>query len=356
MLFIFWIFPINKKKVLFSSFDGRKISCNPKYIYEYLKENKYDLKYIWEYNGKKGKNYVSHNSLRFIFAVMTSKYIIINDGISPVFPLRKRQVVVNTWHGSGAYKRVGKFVDEKINGTSIKRQRLCNKQISFYLSGCQIFSTVMAESLEYPIEKFIPTGMPRNSILFKQNDVCAIKNKYGFDKDVKICLYAPTFRGETSFSGEEDFSKIDFNSILKSLEKRFGGNWVIALRCHYSRNTTCCKQFIDLTSVEDMQELLIISDVLISDYSSCIWDYSFTYKPCFLFCYDLSRYKDERNFYIPIHEWGFPVSTNLDELKLSIENFDADDYVTKMNNHHTKLGSYESEFATKKAVDYIFKQ
>ena len=91
----------------------------------------------------------------------------------------------------------------------------------------------------------------------------------------------------------------------------------------------------------------------LSDYSSVIWDYSFTGKPCFLYCYDLERYTDERDFYLPIKRWHFPISKNMDELIRDIDSFDAVLFEKGMQQHHEELDSYEHGDATEKVVNII---
>ena len=222
------------------------------------------------------------------------------------------------------------------------------------MSGCKKWSEIISDSLDCPIEKFLATGQARNTIFFKDNDISSLKEKYGFKKDDKICLYAPTFRGNTGEGKSETYNDIDVSRVIDSLKERFGGNWIFATRCHYHDKSRFLKGSIDLSSADDMQELLLISDVLISDYSSSIWDYSFTYKPCFLYCYDLNSYKSERDFYVPIEEWGFPIANDFNMLLLEIKNFDSGDFKKKMIKHQSDLGSYEGIDAARKAVEIIF--
>ena len=355
LLKIFYIFPVNKRKVFFSSFEGKSIACNPKYIYEYMKEQNYDLKYIWECNNRKGKGYVKHNSLGYIFHILTSKYVISNNSVSPVLPIRrKKQIVVNTWHGAGAYKKIGKYVDSKVNGTDMDRQRMINAQTTCFFAGSKMWSEVVSDSIDFLVEKFIPTGMARNSIFYKDIDKIALKKKFGFDADTHVCLYAPTFRGNTGESRDENYAGLDAERVVKALEKRFGGKWVFATRCHYHTHSQKLANSIDLSSAEDMQELLVFVDMLISDYSSSIWDFCLTLKPCILYCYDLDKYKSERDFYVPIEEWGFPIANDLESLIKVIENFDKKDFKEKMLKHQKDQGSYEGIDAPKKAVEYLF--
>ena len=105
-----------------------------------------------------------------------------------------------------------------------------------------------------------------------------------------------------------------------------------------------------------MQDLLLVCDILITDYSSSIWDYSFTYKPCFLYTTDLEQYTSERGFGRDIYTWGFPVCKNDEELYQAIINFDEDDFRMKMQKHHDDLGSYENGNATQYVCEYLIKE
>jgi CDP-glycerol glycerophosphotransferase len=317
--------------------------------------------YVWEYNANDRKDVktVKHNSLKYIYHIMTSRVLISNTGISAVFPLRKSQMVINTWHGSGAYKKVGKDIDSKVNGTSDFRIRLSNKNLTYFVSGCRKFSEVMSGALGLDIDKFLPIGMPRNDLLIDSSSNAQkdyLKEKIGIEKNYKIVLYAPTFRGATGNPDADNFN-LNIESLLVALSTRFGGEWVFAYRCHYSIKSqfkiTDKQKSIDLSDYDDMQELLLIADFLISDYSSVVWDYSFTNKPCILYCYDIKRYEGERDFYVPIKQWGFPIAETKDELVNIILNFDNKIYAINMNNHHDNLGSYESGEATKKLCNLI---
>ena len=112
---------------------------------------------------------------------------------------------------------------------------------------------------------------------------------------------------------------------------------------------------IDVSSYVDMQELLAASDVLITDYSSSMWDFSFTGRPCFIYANDLSSYKMERNFHTPIDEWPFPLAERNEELKSNILNFDQHDYECKVRQHHEELGSYENGNASFELCNIIMR-
>jgi CDP-glycerol glycerophosphotransferase len=121
------------------------------------------------------------------------------------------------------------------------------------------------------------------------------------------------------------------------------------------RNKMACQQaVIDVSDYPDMQDLLCAVDVLITDYSSSIWDFSFTHKPCFLYAPDLEEYKSNRDFYTPIEEWPFPLAKTNQELIENIKNFDSKEYIGKVNKHHKELGSYETGHATEHFCKLLF--
>ena len=110
---------------------------------------------------------------------------------------------------------------------------------------------------------------------------------------------------------------------------------------------------INGSNYEDMQDLLIAADALITDYSSSIWDYSFLYKPCFLFCPDLNYYIENRGFIIDIHEWGFPVCESNESLMKQIDEFDLESFKRNMDKHHNMLQSYETGKASENIAKYL---
>ena len=113
------------------------------------------------------------------------------------------------------------------------------------------------------------------------------------------------------------------------------------------------EQVIDASSYPDMQELLCAADVLITDYSSSMWDMSLTGKPCFIYATDIADYQQERDFYTPINEWPFPIAQNNQELASVIQNFDEQKYAADVQHHHDALGSCETGHASQTVGDFI---
>jgi len=357
---LFWV-PVKKNRVLLYVHNRKGYTCNPKYIAESLRKygNKFELYWATSYPEtvehlrELGITPVKFGSFDYYLKYFTSKVLITNDHQRAFLIKRENQFLINTWHASGNYKKIGFAInyDRGLFGTI--KFKLQHKGADMVISGCTAFTRDMPYSLGLPKEVFVECGLPRNDIFFKENKelVSNIKSRFGLDEGIKIVLYAPTFRG--SGKGNASTNLLDVKRLIRSLHKRFGGEWVCFFRGHYFYNFpkgTLPKGFIDVSDYDDMQELLYATDVLITDYSSCIWDFSLTYRPSFIYARDIDTYiQKDRDFYTPINEWPYPIARNNDELVYNIENFDESDYIKKVKEHHDKLGCCE----TGKASDFV---
>lgn len=321
------------------------------------------MKYVWEYNTTPVPEellsdviVVKHNSFLYFFHLLTSKYIITNSGISAGISIRKSQICVNTWHGGGAYKKVGASIDQNINGTSYKELSIIAKQTTFFVSSSQKFTDIMIPSTLLPKNKFLNIGMPRNDIFTQlgQEDIFKIREHLRVPDNSKIVLFAPTYRGE---SGNTKYNILmpDIEMLLHALSKRFGGNWIFLYRDHYyKKDENEISNIINVSRYPDMQDLLCIADVLITDYSSSIWDYSLTFKPCFLFVPDLDEYVATRGgFYTDINTWPGIVSKDTQSLCKNIDEFDEKKYKYKILQHHKDLGSFDHGTATESLINIL---
>lgn len=366
LLYVFNIFKIKNNRIMCVAFHGNSYTCSPKYISEYL-INKYneDFEIIWAFKEKekfadllpdKIKS-VKYKSIKYIYYALTSKVRINNAEEWIVIPKRQGQLLINTWHGGGLYKKVGldsKYVKEKLNGNDYYGNT------DLFLASCGAAEEEMYyKSFNYK-GKVLKSGLPRNDIFFTKNPSleAKVRSKLKIDKETKIVLYAPTFREESN----KEFNSLNGKNLLDALEKRFGGKWKILYRSHLGtsagigidRFKEALEDYMDVSSYADMQELLYISDVLITDYSSSIWDFSFKKKPCFLYVPDLESYiTEERNFYFDIYTWGFPVCKSNEDITNSIFKYDEEDYINKMEKHHKDLRSYENGNATEQVCNYI---
>lgn len=343
------LLPIRKNRVLFVSFRGKQYSCNPRAISESLmkKEGK-QLEIAWAFHDadqfrfleKEGVKVLSDSSFEFIKYALTSRVIVTNAYYKPHLPRRKGQFFLRTWHGGGAYKRVGKAQNLPILDRFFVGMQ--QQGANLYLSSSRAFSEMtIREAFGYKGE-ILECGMPRNDRLVKGDSQEAKKKVYEYlnlSEEVNLALYAPTYRDHMDADGLYP----DFVRMERALEKRFGGKWKIAYRGHhvYYKNKVSAN-ILNAGGYMDMQDLLLASGALITDYSSSIWDMSLMMKPVFLFCADLMEYKSERDFFTDIRTWPFPLSENDDELENAILSFDDRKMKEEYKNHHEALGSFES--------------
>lgn len=348
-------------RVVFFSYFGKQYSCNPKYISEYLEKNQLVSEIVWAFEKPEDFTYlttrgiktISYGTLGFIRTCLMSKYIITNSEIPLWLPIMKRQVYINTWHGGGAYKRVGGAY-EKENAGKQKRSAIARKNPCTYVSSSEIFSEMTIRKSFEHTGKIIKSGMPRNDLLINRNREelhKAIRKMYHIPQNHKILLYAPTYR-ETKCASEYD---MDCRALKKTLTEKFGGEWTILYRMHYFIMDQLPKseEYVDVSMHPDMQELLYVADLLITDYSSSMWDFSLTGKPCLLYATDLDQYDLERGFYTNIHTWPFPLSESETELYRTILDFNQEEYQKAVKQYLKDSGSYEKGTATEQVVQFM---
>lgn len=346
-------------KVLFTSHHGLQYSCNPMYISQYLQKhypNKFEL--IWafkdpsefEYLKEKGIQVVKLGSKIYLQSLMSAKIIVTNVDEKIYFMPRKEQLVINTWHGGGSYKSVG-FAHplQKSVKTFLKQIRLkiIYSKYNLYLSSSKAFSKETIRGARLYKGEILEIGMPRNDILLngdKDKISKKVRDFFALDSGVKIALYVPTWRSKIEKSSSEE---LEPQSLKDALRARFGGQWALLSRKHHNTKELKNENSINATTYADMQELLLAADVLISDYSSCIWDFSLMFKPIFLFCSDLDIYSKKHEFFSPIATWPGILATSNEKLKERILEFQENEFIQKIKTHHEKLGNCESLNATK---------
>ena len=359
---IFGLLPIQKKKFFFLSYYGSQYGCNPKYLSEYLTKNCQGWAVVWGFTQPEkyeidGIRKVRYLSWRYFYELCTSQVLITNYRMTKNYRKRKGQLYVQTWHSSLRLKMIEGDTVQTLEPNYVEMAKRDSAQIDILLSGCKYSTEIFRRAFWYsgPI---IPTGTPRVDLLYS-NDINKrelILKKLGLTSDSHVVLYAPTFRKDNSL----ECYNIEYSRLISSLSERFGGKWQVLLRLHphlqnYSKQLVDKDIFInDVTSYDDIQELLYISDCVISDYSSLVFDYSLTKRPCFLYASDLKEYTSkDRSLYFNIHELPFPLSTNNDELNSLIIAYDENIYKQKLHLFHQSIGSFETGHACQNVVNYL---
>lgn len=366
------LLPVKGYRVLLINDMSPHYTDNLKYIGEEIRKREKKIELIYagysldcvENLKEKGIKPVQLNSLLYFLYGMTAKILVTNSGGISYLPLRNNQFVLNTWHGGGAYKKMGIDMYED-TPMFRKDMALAAKETDVLLATCKRFKDAYCKAMLESPDKFWEIGMPRNDCL-KKNDAeirSTVRNRLGLEKNEKLVLFAPTYRklNDDYFNDSIAISYgIDEKGTCKALEKRFGGKWIFAYRYHPCIvNRQIVKEekdIIDLTDYDDMQELLLAADVLINDFSSSMWDFMLTGKPCFIFAKDLQRYIETTDLYTPVSEWPFPIAETNERLVANIEEFDEKSYATNCKKHYELLGGCETGEATKIVCDWILEK
>lgn len=373
-LFPFRLLRINKRLIVFDAYNGKSIACNPYYIYAYLKDAHQDLKLVWVVKDKtliKGNNveYVILNSLRYYYLLLTAKVYVRNVLMPVHIPFRDSQIRIDTWHGGGAYKGTMYSVNQM--PLRAKTNHMIASNTTWKIASCRKFIEYAHKDQFLEIDKFLKTGTPRCDLFFNKSAIREksehIRHYFGISNSAFVILYAPTYRSK-AYKPSFDLT-LDFSKLIDCVQERFNTNEVLLLfrghhtfknlgNLNYINETNERMHIIDTSGYQDTQAILCASDLLISDYSSIIWDFSFMYRPCFLFVPDLEEYLSDYEMATstPIDKWGFPIAKSNEELREVVLKFDNDSYVKAIKKHHSDVGSYEDGFATKRICTLILNE
>ena len=362
-LLMFWL-PLKKNRILIYSLKQHGYSCNLKYFTEYLNRNypeKFEI--LWAVRRPEDLQMLRQHEIPAVMVRswqhwcyrMRAGIVVTNYEFYPMFRKRRGQLYVNTWHGGINYKKIGYEGLAFSNAIQKLIYHMNNPCPDVFVSGSRSFTETTSDSFRFPREIFLECGMPRNDALVQHQDperIRRIKQRLGIPEGKKLVLYAPTFRkGNHTPAGQ-----MAFDRVLHQLSATFGGEWMGMVRNHYFVDAEAGMEgILDVSRYEDMQELLMISDCLISDYSSCMWDYLLTGRPCFVFAPDMEEYENtDRSFFIPMNRWPYPISDTVDTLCDQIAKFDSLQYKNRINEHRLEFGSFDQGIACKTLVDWIF--
>jgi len=358
---LFFAVPINKNKICFSSFYGKGISSDPKYVCDCLIDK--GLKIVWaSINSSKISDkkvaYLNPNSIKWLYHKMTSS-VWVDNCRTDMFFKRRKTLYINTWHGGSLQKKIERDALNLSNGY-IKKAKRDSKLADYYLSNSEEFTSILKKSFWYSNDILAITS-PRNDALIKMRSnsttVSDIKKRLGLSPDTIIILYCPTFRDKTA----QNIESIDFDSLRKVLNGIKEANYAFLFRLHPNVLTTnyvsCFSNAIDVTKYDDIQELLAVSDILISDYSSVLYDYSFTDGIAIRYIPDLDSYRDERGFYHDINFYPWPIARSNSEMQQLLKQFDKKKYFTNVNKYLINTKQYStrnpSSIISNIILDYI---
>ena len=363
--------PMKENWVICESFFGSYYSDSPKAIYEYISRNyPGKFRFIWVYKEKKHKNIpyphsqVKRYSIRYAYYLARCKYNLYNCRQPMFVRKRKGNIFLETWHGTPLKRLV--FDQEEVCGASpLYKQQFHHQAGAWdYLVSPNHFSTEIFRSCFMYRKAILETGYPRNDILHapgREEREAAFRKKLGIPADKKTILYAPTWRDDEYYGrGEYKFAlKLD----LQKMKEALGDEYVVLLRTHYfiadAVDVSEMGDFVmNFCRYDDISELYLVSDILITDYSSVFFDYAGLRRPMIFYTYDLDKYRDIlRGFYMSIEdEVPGPLAFTTEEVIDAIQNIDqvTETYKEKYDIFYKKFCSLEDGRASEKVAKVAF--
>jgi len=323
-----------EKKIMFESFHGEQYSDNPRAISEKLHEMHPDFEIVWALNrvSKEIKKIlpeyvrvINRKSINYYREFATSFGYVTNEGIVPNIYKRKQQFFVQTWHGDRGCKKVL----YEAHGSDNSSYKLMDPYFTdICISGSKFGESIYRKAFRYNGE-IMSYGMPRNDKLIEcsKSEVEEIRNSLDIPKDTKVLLYAPTFRD--SGANICDYI-INIEKTLDCLEMATKNKWVCLFRDHPTRKSidfNTLKRAIQVSTYPDMRDLLLVADMLITDYSSSAGDFCITKKPIIHAAYDYREYITlSREMKVNFYDTGFIIAESQDDLESKIRDLKEEDY------------------------------
>lgn len=361
------VLPVKKNKIVVTSFYGRGYSDNPKAIVDELLTRGADLDIVWlaknpaKAGVPKGVRVVEYDTMAAIRELCTAR-VWVDNCRKGARHKKAGQYYMQTWHGF-ALKRIERDVADKLNtpenasyATYAQRD---SAQCDVIISDSTFMTGIYQKSFWYDgaVEQF---GSPRNDILVNppKDAKPKVQRALHLPEDCRIVMYAPTFRAD----GSLDAYNLDYAAVCAACEKRFGGKWVMLVRLHPHVMQLAKdlefdnKMTFDATAFDDMQLLLSACDAVITDYSSLMFDFALTRRPCFQYATDIDAYKNDRNFYFPIDETPFPLAKSNEEMVQCIASFDDAAYQRDRDAFYQRMGFNLDGKASARCADWILEK
>lgn len=360
---LFGLLPIDRKKILFMSYRGMYYNDSPKALYEEFVRRHPDYHYVWALNSPRKDigpaKIVRHGSLAEIYHLATARVWVDNKRKGEWLVKRKGQFYVQTWHGGIVLKKVEKDAEESLDAHYIRSAKHDSTITDLLLSGAKWSTDKYRENFWYDGE-ILEVGLPRSDIFYQPAEPVREKvyRAYGLDPSDRVILYAPTYRVDETM----DCYTMDYQRILRAFEKRFGGTWKFIVRLHanvarhheviqYSENV------LDGTTYDEINELIVASEFLITDYSSCIFDALEAGKKAFLYATDIDAYMKDRGTYFSLEELPAPLTVSNDELEKAVEQYDEAYYEEKIRVFMEEtIRNYNNAHGAERVVDYILRK
>lgn len=363
---------VDNRVILFESNLGRNYSGNPRFIYEELVKRGLDQVYRCYFiledvtvplPGNVTK--VKRKCLSYFFLFAKAGVWVSDTRMPSYLKKRKATIYIQTWHGTPLKKLGLDLTQVTMEGEKsledYKRKFAENSGTWDYLLSQNAYSTEIFRRAFHFHKEVLEFGYPRNDILLTNNNEAAIKTvkqSLKLPMDKKIILYAPTWRDNEHYGhlSYKFSSRIDFDYLREKLASEY----IMIVKSHYlvgeHQDYSKYKGFLyPFDAACDIAELYLVSDLLVTDYSSVMFDYSLLRRPMLFFTYDLEQYKDSlRGFYFDfLKEAPGPIVLTNDRLAEEILTYDFEKYREKYDAFTNKYNHADHGDASKRVVDLI---
>lgn len=360
---IFSLFPIQNNKIVVDSFYGKGYGDNAKYIIEKVLARDKNMTIIWlldKNNFQKDDlpkqiRGIKYGSLKALYQMATAKIWIDNSRKIFFPPKRKKQFYIQTWHGGIGLKKVEKDAEDKLTQRYVKYAKHDSKMVDVFVSNSSYRTNLFKKSFWYN-GKIVEYGCPRNDIFFDKDAKRYVKTKiyqkYKLKSTKKIILYVPTFRNNPDFN----YISFDFQKLLDSLNKDHDEKYVLLVKLHSNVKAKIpyiSDNVIDVSDYPDVDELMLISDIVISDYSSVFFDFLYTNNPVYLYAPDYDLYMKERGLNFIYKELPFSISYDSDELINNIVQKEYIKYQKQLEKFLDEMKIVDDGHASERVADLI---
>ena len=354
--------PVRRGKIVFANFLGRGMGGSPKYIAEEILREKlpYDLVWLVEDTNAtfpEGIRPVKMFSFRGRYELATA-HVIVNN-VKHKLPFKKKakgQYYIQTWHGDFALKFIEKEVEDKLDPLYVYESQADSKETDLILSGSRQFTEIARDAFWYDGEIF-ECGVPCNDPLFNKSHTAREKvlALFGAPESTGIILYAPTFR-----DGEDNsFELPDFEAVVHRLEVLSGQPWILLVRFHPLDQGQLAKvhfseKVLNGSPYPDSQDLTKAADLLITDYSSIMYDFILQYKKGIIFAPDVQRYERTRGLRGLFWEVPYPIAQSQAELLQSLDRLFEPEFPVRVKDFlQNKVHSFDDGHASERVVERI---
>ncbi len=342
------------------SYIKRELDNRDKFKYNYIYKSSYSFDKSKSFKDKFKKFFYLLNFF-FIktYKLSKSHFVFLNDNFFPIAYMNFKDniKIIQLWHAPGAFKKFGFHTTDDNNIKELLK--MSGSKIDHLIVTSSNISEIYQKAFQVDEKKILPFGIPRIDYYFDKNNInpdnvrnirTKFEEKYPEVKGKKIVLYAPTFRENKSLN-----DKITVNFDGNLFKSNLGDEYFLIFKSHPKYNISTVKNSIDISKHDNVQEILLISDILITDYSSIMIEFAVLLKPIIFYPFDLEYYiSNERGFYFEYNDVPGPIANDTNEIIEIIKNNNFD--IDKIKKFVFRNYDYLDDKSSKRIVDYILSE